>query len=250
MESVKTALKVFEAVAGGGELGVSELARRLGEPKSTVQRNLITLHEAGWIRPVDHSGRRGWVMSAKVLSLARKLQPVEGLRDLALPIMEALRDATRETIHLTIPDGDRIVLIERLDSPQALRTVRPLGSAAPLHATSNGKAILANLPAAKRQAYLARELKAFTGRTLTQPSSLELELKKIRGDGYALGDGEIDPEVRAVAAPILLESGEPIAALSISCPATRFGDDKIEPYGELVSRAAAQITHAIAVGHG
>jgi DNA-binding IclR family transcriptional regulator len=245
MESVKTALKVLEQVAEAGQRGVSELARALGEPKSTVQRNLVTLHEAGWIKPVDRHGRRGWTLSAKVLSLARKLEPVSGLRMHALPVMEELRDTTRETIHLTIPDGDRIVLIERLDSPQTLRTVRPLGGGGPLHATSNGKAILANLPAAKRQAYLERTLRRFTSRTLTDPQALDAELTKIRRDGYSLADGEIDIEVRAVAAAITVESGEPVAALSISCPASRFPDDKIEAYGALVRRAARRISEAI-----
>jgi DNA-binding IclR family transcriptional regulator len=246
MESVKTALKVLEQVAETGQGGVSELARVLGEPKSTIQRNLLTLHEAGWIKPIDRHGRRGWALSTKVLSLARRLQPVAGMRGHALPIMEDLRGATRETIHLTILDGDRVVLIERLDSPQTLRTVRPLGGGGPLHATSNGKAILANLPAARRQAYLAGTLQRFTSRTLTDPEALDAQLKEIRRDGYALGDGEIDVEVRAVAAAITLESGEPVAALSISCPASRFPDDKIEAYGELVSRAAARISRAIA----
>src|SRR5580658_2412813 len=180
MESVKTALKVLELVAETGQGGVSELARRLGEPKSTVQRNLLTLHEAGWIKPVERGGRRGWALSAKVLSLARKLQPAADLREQALPIMDELRDATRETIHLTLLDGDRVVLIERLDSPQTLRTVRPLGSVVALHAASNGKAILANLPATRRQAYLARPLERFTPRTLTDPRALEAELNRIR----------------------------------------------------------------------
>src|SRR5580693_6872120 len=158
MESVKTALRVLEQVAKMGQKGVSELARALGEPKSTVQRNLLTLHEAGWIKPLDQHGRRGWMLSTKVVSLARTLEPVTGLRMHALPVLEKLREVTRETIHLTILDGDRVVLIERLDSPQALRTVRPLGGAGPLHASSNGKAMLAHLAAPRRHAYLAQPL--------------------------------------------------------------------------------------------
>lgn len=246
MDSVKTALKVLEQVGIAGQAGVSELARAVGEPKSTIQRDLVTLHEAGWIRPVDLQGRRRWTLSTKVLALARRFQPALRLREHALPAMEDLRNLTRETIHLMLREGDRVVLIERLDSPQTLRTVRQLGASTPLHAASNGKAVLAHLSATERAAYLARPLQAFTPRTLTDPAVLERDLETIRSRGYSLGDGELDLDVRAVAAPIRLGSGEPIAALSISCPAFRFPDEKIGQYGEWVRQAAARIAAALA----
>jgi len=248
MDSVKTALEVLEQVGAGGEVGVSELARAVGAPKSTIQRDLVTLHEAGWIRPVGLGGRRRWTLSSKVLALARRFQPALRLREHALPVMEELRDLTRETIHLTLREGDRVVLIERLDSPQTLRTVRQLGATTPLHAASNGKAVLAWLSPAERAAYLARPLPAFTPRTLTDPAALERDLEAIRARGYSLSAGELDLDVRAVAAAIRLASGEPIAALSISCPALRFPDEKTSQYGDWVRQAAARISAALAEG--
>ena len=246
MDSVKTALRVLEQVGAAGEAGVSELARAIGEPKSTIQRDLVTLHQAGWIRPVDVQGRRRWTLSSKVLGLARRFQPALRLREHAMPVMEDLRTLTRETIHLMLREGDRVVLIERLDSPQTLRTVRQLGASTPLHAASNGKAVLAYLTGAERVAYLARPLQAFTPRTLTDPAALERDLETIRSRGYSLSDGELDPDVRAVAAAIRLETGEPVASLSISCPAFRFPDEKIGQYGEWVRQAAARIAAALA----
>jgi len=248
MDSVKTALEVLEQVGAGGEVGVSELARAVGAPKSTIQRDLVTLHEAGWIRPVGLGGRRRWTLSSKVLALARRFQPALRLREHALPVMEELRDLTRETIHLTLREGGRVVLIERLDSPQTLRTVRQLGATTPLHAASNGKAVLAWLSPAERAAYLARPLPAFTPRTLTDPAALERDLEAIRARGYSLSAGELDLDVRAVAAAIRLASGEPIAALSISCPALRFPDEKTSQYGDWVRQAAARISAALAEG--
>jgi IclR family acetate operon transcriptional repressor len=242
MESVKTALKVLELVGAGRDAGVSELARALGEPKSTVQRNLVTLHEAGWIRPAGEGPRRRWTLTAKVLTLARRLAPAEALREHALAVMEDLRARTRETIHLTLRDGHRAVLIERLDSPQTLRAVRQLGDSAALHVTSNGKAILAFLPEAERAAYLRRTLRPVTSRTITDPESLARDLDEVVRRGWALNDGELDLDVRAVAAPIRLASGEPVAALSISCPATRLPRDRVEAYGEMVREAAARVS--------
>src|ERR1700758_4982353 len=83
MDSVNTALKVLEQLALAAPAGVSDLARAIDAPKSTIQRDLTTLHEAGWIRPVEHQGRRRWTLSAKVLTLARGLQPALRLRELA-----------------------------------------------------------------------------------------------------------------------------------------------------------------------
>lgn len=248
MDNVKTALKVLEQVGASGQVGVSELSRLVGEPKSTIQRDLVTLHDAGWIRPVDLNGRRRWTLSSKVLALARGFQPALRLREHALPVMEDLREKTRETIHLMLRDGNRVVLIERLDSPQTLRTVRQLGASAPLHATSNGKAVLAHLTDAERAAYIARPLEAFTAHTLTDPERLERNLQTIRSLGYSLGDRELDIDVRAVAAAILLPTAEPVASLSISCPAFRLTDEKIAPYGAWVRDAAASIGALLAEG--
>ena len=116
-----------------------------------------------------------------------------------------------------------------------------------MHATSNGKAILAHLSAAERTAYLARPLRALTDRTLTDPAALGRDLDTVRKRGFALGDRELDPDVRAVAAAIRLSAGEPIAALSISCPAFRFPDDRIAQYGEWVRDAADRISQALAL---
>jgi len=245
MESVKTALRVLELVGEAGQAGVSDLARAIGEPKTTVQRNLVTLHEAGWIRPVEDGKRRRWTLSPRVLLLARRLQPVERLRSQALAIMERLRDRTQETIHLTLRDGALVVLIERLDSPRTLRTVRQLGDAAQLHMNSTGKSILAHLPEAEQAAYLRRRLGAPTPRTLASPEALARDLALIRQRGFAFNDGELDLEVRAVGAPIRLETGEPIAAISISCPAARLPDALVEDYGALVRDAAAEISRRL-----
>ncbi len=241
MESVKTALAVLEHVAEVGIAGVSDLARRMGQPKSTMQRNLTTLHEAGWIRPVENGPHRKWTLSAKIVALAARVDAFPHLRQVALGVMEDLRADTQETIHLMLREGNYVVLIERLDSPQALRTVRALGSRAPLHVAANGKAILAHLPEAERDRYLAGKLKAWTERTLTDRKRLGKELAKVQAHGYSVSDGELDLNVKAVAAPIAPGGCGPVASLSISCPASRLPDKLIPRYGGLVKQAARRI---------
>jgi IclR family transcriptional regulator, acetate operon repressor len=245
MESVRLALSVLESIAATGPIGVSALARRLGEPKTTVHRSLLTLHEAGWIRSLDqseeHGRRRLWTLSPKLLSLGQRAG-YPYLRDMALPIMGELRDKTSETIHLMVHQDRVVVLIERLDSPQPLRIVRALGGRSPLHIASNGKAVLAHLSAQDQDAYLSRPLKASTTHTITNSSTLREELARVRKIGYAVSLGELDERIRAVAAPILAGNGNPIGSISISCPAQRLPDARIPQYGAWVRNAAKEIS--------
>jgi IclR family acetate operon transcriptional repressor len=241
VDTVKMALRVLQLVGKTGGIGVSEIARRLGEPKSTIQRSLATLYEDGWIRPVEAVGWRRWTVTMKVLSLTGALEPVALLREHALPVMEELRRDTHETIYLMVPEFDQVVFVELLESPQPLRAARPIGARAPLHVSSAGKAILAHLPKAEQEAYLKRELECCTVNSLADAAALKSELELTARRGYGFSNGEFTLEIRAVAAAILPHQGRPVGAVSISGPATRLTDDAIAGLGEMVAAAARRI---------
>ncbi|TMS00587.1 IclR family transcriptional regulator [Nonomuraea basaltis] len=235
MQNVITALRVLEEVASRQPAGVGELARGLGLPKSTVQRSLRTLHDAGWIRPAGGAVTR-WQVTSKALQVGRRAEL--GLRDVALPVMEELRQRTGETIHLMVPEGDAVVLIERLETDKPLRIVLPLGIRLPLHASANGKAVLAHLdrPIA--------ELPAYTGTTIIDPELLRAELAEVRARGYADNRGEWRADIAAVASAVLGPEG-PVASLSVSTPASRMPDDLRPEYGKLVTQAARTLTESL-----
>ena len=243
MNSVKTALRVLEAVAAYQPAGLSDLTRRLGLPKSTVQRCLATLDEAGWIRPGGQELTR-WVLTGRAFSVGSQVANTRNLREIALPALSTLQEATLETIHLMVPDGDEMVLIERLDSAHELRTFKPLGSRAPLHATSNGKSVLAHLPEAEREAYLAARLRPITAQTVTDPDELRARLAEIRARGYAINVAELHDGVTSVGAAVL-DAGRPVASLSISGPSSRIPADRHDEYGARVTAAAHRITAAL-----
>ncbi|GAA4971010.1 IclR family acetate operon transcriptional repressor [Nonomuraea thailandensis] len=228
MQNVINALRVLEEVAHRQPIGVGELARGLGLPKSTVQRSLKTLHEAGWIRPAGGEVTR-WQVTSKALQVARRTEL--GLRDAAVPVMEELRQRTGETIHLMVPEGDAVVLIERLETDKPLRIVLPLGIRLPLHASANGKAVLAHLGRSPD------ELPAYTGTTITDPGALRAELDAVLRRGYADNRGEWRADIAAVAAAVLGPGG-PIASLSVSIPASRMTEELRAEYGKLVTQAA------------
>ncbi|HEY1700068.1 MAG TPA: IclR family transcriptional regulator [Trebonia sp.] len=248
MQNVIHALRVLEEVAARQPAGVAELARSTGIPKSTVQRSLRTLETAGWIRPAG-GGVTRWAVTTKALQVGRRAAGDTGgdlsLRDLAVPVMEDLRRRTDETIHMAIPDGDAVVLIERLETSKPLRIVLPLGMRLSLHASAQGKAVLAASPLPVAEQLLSGGLPRYTGTTITDPEALRAELGDIRARGYAANGGEWRSDVSAVASAVVDASGRPAASLSISVPTSRMTAADQESYGALVAAAAAAVSDKI-----
>ena len=238
LRSVRTTFQILDAVADSQPIGLSELARRLGLPKSTVQRSLSTLADLGWIRADDRSR---WALGERVRALSDRVDDLGRLREAAVPIMGDLNSDTLETIHLAIPESGSVKLIERMDSKHVLRLVQPIGSRSPLHASSTGKSILAYLPASEIDAYLDAGLAHVTSHTITDPDLLRAELQQVRERGYALVEEEMADGIVSVAAGIRPGGGRPIAAISVSGPVTRMTSELRIKYGQQVSAAAAEV---------
>ncbi|WP_431972396.1 IclR family transcriptional regulator [Nocardia sp. bgisy134] len=244
MRSVRTTFQILDAVADKQPIGLSELARQLGLPKSTVQRSLATLAELGWIRSDGREATR-WVLGERVRVLSEKIDDLGRLREVAPPVLERLNSETLETIHLAVPETDTMRLVERRESKHALRLVQPIGTRSPLHAASTGKSVLAYLTASEIDEYLDRELMSLTPHTITDPDQLRAELATIRERGYAISEQEMTDGIISVAACIRQLGGRPIAALSISGAASRMSPDVCETYGRKVAAAAAEIAASI-----
>lgn len=244
MNSVRKALAVLEAVADHQPVGVSELASTLKQPKTSVQRALETLHEAGWIRPAAGERTR-WELTFRASRLARKAGSHFGLREAALPVMEELRRATGETIHLAVLDDVEIVLVERLESPHAVRHVEPLGGRAPVLVTATGKAMLALLPDAEVARIYAEAAHAASQANAIEPppalANLLEELHGIAERGYATTAAWREG-VFATGAAIHTSDNRPLAALSVSTPSARATPEARALHAELIRRAARQIS--------
>jgi IclR family transcriptional regulator, acetate operon repressor len=243
MQNVLNTLRVLEEVAARQPTGVAELARATGIPKSSVQRALRTLQTAGWIRPAG-GGITRWVVTTKALYVGRHAADLS-LRDVAVPVMEDLRRRIDETIHLAIPDGDKVVLIERLETSKPVRIVLPLGMSLPLHASAHGKAVLAADSAPMVEQLLADGLPRYTNTTITDPGELLAELEEIRKRGYATNGGEWRSDVSAVASAVVDDTGRPVASISINVPTSRMTDESRSAYGALVREAAAAVGAAL-----
>ncbi|RJO73680.1 IclR family transcriptional regulator [Nocardia panacis] len=227
MNSVLTTLRIFEEVAGNQPAGLSDLARRLNIPKSTVQRSLKTLQQAGWVRSTADGH---WEITGLAFRLGSTVAARHNLRDIALPELSALQAATGETVHLAVPDGAELVLIERLDSSHQLRAFLPLGTRLPLHAAATGKAYLATLPDARIADHLARTPAQTTAHTITDTEKLWDEIHLIRERGYATTVDGLHEGISAVAVALRGSPGPARACFSISGPSSRLTPGHFDSY--------------------
>lgn len=241
MRTVLSAFRVLEEVAFTQPAGVGELARRLRLPKTTVQRALQTLWTAGWICP-DGAETTRWVLTTRALHIGQHAVADLSVRDAALPIMRELRKETGETAHLMVLESGRAVLIEKVETEHPIRAVITLGSAVPLHGSSNGKAMLAHRSEDEVRALLGGKLVRHTGATIVDWTEFFADLAAVRERGYATNVGEWRSDISAVASPIFDHDGDTSASLSISTPASRMPEELLGRYGALVTEAAQRVS--------
>jgi Transcriptional regulator len=240
IQSVLNALKLLERIGTLQPVGVSQLSRDVGLPKTSVQRAVRTLAEAGWVRSVEGDLTR-WELTSRMLGISLQAFGEYSLRDYAEWAMDELRRRTDETIHLVSLDGDCGLVIHRLDSSQAVRAFVQVGTRSPLHATASGQAILAFLPEAKVQEIVSDNLQRYTDRTVTDPKTITDRLERVRERGYAVNVGEWRSEVASISSPILSVDGTAIAAMTISIPLSRYSEDVVEKFGSW----ARELTQAL-----
>lgn len=240
--SLVKGLALLELVATNRTpLSLTELSEKLGLVKSNVHRLLQGLLELRYVRRDDEGMYRP---SMRLLGLATAVVVNFDLRKIANPVMERVLERTRETVHLSVLDDDEVVYVAKLDSPEPVRAYSEVGGRAPAYCVATGKAMLAFQEPAAILA-IAKRLKAYSPKTITQSDKFLAELKAIRTDGYAINRGEWRESVRGVAAPIFDSSGQVVAAIGISGPAERIKSTKYALHGALVIKAAAAITSAI-----
>lgn len=246
VESLRRGLQILEVIADRQPIGVTELARRIGLPKSTVQRLLMTLAQAGWIEKANSDTTR-WRLTRPRLVVPNPTSAEIQLRETARPHIVELCHATNETVHLSIRDGiNGAVLIDRADSDQAVRTWRPLGTVSPLHSASMGLAILAHFTPAEIDEVIGQGLERYTPATITDPDELRAELERIRRRGYSVTVCGNRPHVCAVGSAIFDRWQTPMAGVCITMPDFRFDESRLPSWGKLVHDTAALIAASMA----
>lgn len=222
LSSVRNAARLMAAFTPSDlDLGVSELAVRLGLAKSTVHRLLTTLSREHFIERDATTGR--YRLGLKLYELGTIVADHLDIHEVVEAPIEELRDRTGETVHVAILDGTSVVYIARRESPHPLSILRRVGHRNDAHCTSTGKVLLAALTQDERDALFdGYQFPVHTERTITDRVALEAELDRIRERGFAENVGESEIGSHSVAAPIRDASGRVVAAISAAGPALRF----------------------------
>ena len=223
----------------GGDLGVVQLADRLGLTLSTAHRIARALVLEGYL--AQDEGRERYRLGPQSLLLGQAAQKAMGIQ-VARPVMQRLADNTHESVNLGLLDGDHAIVIQRIESSQPLRFSVDVGTRIELHATSMGKSLLAfNDDLRGYVDSLDEDLVRLTSKTHPTKSSLQADLDQIRSRGWSTDDEESMIGVRCVAAPVLDSSGQARAAVAIQAPAVRMPDSRFGELGPEVRRAADEL---------
>jgi DNA-binding IclR family transcriptional regulator len=239
VEATVRAVAVLDALAEGGELGTTDLARRTGISASTVSRQLGTLTRVGLVEHVASTGR--YRLGVRVLTLANAVLARLNLRDVARPHLEELVHAVGETGTLSIPGDRDAITVDFVPTDRYLQGVTRLGRPSVGHASSAGKVMLAFGDVAWPRGRLA----AFTPRTITDAASLAAEIERVRARGYAEAIEEREPGLSAIAAPVWGSAGPLAAIVALQGPTSRFDRDATARALPLLLECAQQISTAL-----
>jgi len=242
VESVRRALRILRCFnIEADELGVSDIARKLGMHKSTVHRLLTTLEMEGFVHQVE-GGR--YALGWKLFELGEAVRGLQSTREVILRHLESLVGLTSETAHLAVFDDGDVLYVEKVESERPLRMPSSVGKRVPAHCTALGKVFLSGLSDTALWTQIYSPLSRFTPHTITDPDELRTEVTKVRDRGYAIDHEEIEEGLMCVAAPIVDDRNVICAAVSIAGPVTRVGrqtDDIISAVLDTCSQLSAAL---------
>lgn len=243
VQSVDRAVTILELLAVHGAAGVTQLARELGVHKSTASRLVAALERRRLVEQVEDRGH--YRLGVGVLKLAGATNARLDLAQEARPVCRRLASETGETVNLAVLSGGAVLYVDQVSGSSTLSSYNWVGQHIPIHATSNGKALVSELDGPELTRVLG-ELVAYTPSTVTDRTVLDAQLVGVREHGFAIAADELDVGLTAVAAPVRDAHGDVVASVSVSGPSFRFGEDRITEVAVLVRAATTEIGSRLA----
>lgn len=224
-------LAAFEKIAQNERLGVSELARLLDTNIAAAQRSIATLAEGGWIRTAPGKPTR-WELTAHIHSVTQHAYGSHDIRRRARGALEELWKQTGESVLLNVPDGDKFIVIDVLESPRYVRSAPPIGLVVPAKASATAWAMLPYMSSEQQLQFLGES-----------PDATMLgKFSEAVAQGFAVSRGDVIAGSTNIAAPIFETDGRPIGAVLISVPNDRAGADEEARLGAMVLTTAHRLS--------
>jgi IclR family transcriptional regulator, pca regulon regulatory protein len=216
VRSLERGLLVVRALSSPEPQALSDVARTTGVSRAAARRFLLTLEQLGYVR---QAGGR-FALTPRVLELGYAYLSSLTLPEVAQPHLERLVERVQESSSVSVLDGDDVVYVARVPTRRIMSVTISVGTRFPAYATSMGRVLLAGLPDAELDAALSRaDLRKLTARTVTSADELRAEIERVRRQGYAIVDQELEAGLRSIAAPI----GGAAAAVNLSVQASSAG---------------------------
>ncbi|MGH3341473.1 MAG: IclR family transcriptional regulator [Carbonactinosporaceae bacterium] len=222
------------------ELSLTEISRLTGLPGPTAHRLTSEMVRWGGLERLDAGTYRIGLRLWEVGALAPRQR---SLRDVALPYMQDLYEATHENVQLAVLDGREALYVEKISGREAVPIISRVGGRLPLHATGVGKILLAHARPALREQVLAGRLERFTPYTIVMPGKLRQALAEVRRSGLAYCYEEMTLGSVSLAAPVRDRPGPVVAALSIVVRSFPVDTQRLAP---AVRRAARGLSRELA----
>ena len=222
-------------------LTAPELARRLGAPRSTIFRLLMTLEQMGYVERT--SDGRAYRLGLAVLRLGFEYLGSLGMVELGRPILERIRDETGFGTSLVVRDGREVVFVLRAVPHSPFASTVSIGTRLPAHATVLGHALLSDQSLAQLRAlYPDAELPARSAQTPTDATVLFEAVQQVRTRGHVISDGFYEAHISTVAAPVFGEGNHVVAAIGLNVPGGRVPDEQRSRLVAAVRGAAAELS--------
>ena len=242
--SVKKAFQILKLISDtDGGLGISDLAKRLEIGKSTVHGITSALEALGTI--IRDPKTKRYILGLTLLELGRSAYSQIDLKDLVRPVMEDLMERTQESVFVGTLNGERITILDIVESRQDLKMTSTRGTTIPLLAGAAGKVFLATMSDEQVRTIIDKKgITRFTEHSITDPEAYLQAVRMAREEGYATDYEEYILGVRAVASPIKAEN-HLISAIWVVGFKTSLNDDKMKEVIRATKESADKITHSL-----
>jgi IclR family transcriptional regulator, pca regulon regulatory protein len=206
-------------------LGIVEVATRCGLSRAAARRYLITLAHLGYV--ISSDGKT-YALTAKLLRLGQSYMRSAELPRIVQPELNRLASSLKEASSAGVLDGNDVICIAATSLGRIVSATLQPATRVPAYCTANGRVLLAALPTAQAEAWLVRQtLAALTPHTLTRPDKLRSEINRVRRQGYALVDQELELGLRTLAVPLRNLGGEVVAAINVSVHAASVSSERL-----------------------
>lgn len=246
VKSAERTMVLFEYLAEHGPASYATITRALGLPNSSGYQLVQTAVGRGFVE--FDPATRTYAIGTRLWEVAQAYNADARLVAAAQPVMNRLRDSTKETVQLARLSGLDNVYLAIAESPHPIQLVSAVGARLASHGTGLGKVLLAGLDDSELGKRLAGvTLARFTDRTITDTSELLNVIEKVRAEGCGEDEEEYVVGCRCIAMPIRDAAGTTVAAMSVSIPTPRFTVELAERVRHELRDAVDEVGRALGV---